>query len=1111
MPLASLLRRLLAPVISLVLSIGHAAADYPDLQWTPHPLDIPIEPDARYIDYEGGDDGNPGTRDLPWKHHPWDPDARGKARSDDHTATFYFKNGVTYRGHLIATRSGSEARPIVLGSTADWGNGPARISGAHAIESGWRRCSERDSRDLPRSSLENTWCTDTTLEGVPQALWVQYGDTTHEIVPARQPNWAVSTPDDPRSGWAELSDSRMHIRIHTGRLAGFSIGDRLQIGSDQSGKPCPCTVIAIGSDYLDIEAPELRIHDLKPNAVISNGRKTATVKRVWGTHEIVRQLTDPALAATGPHDGATVWVEHSYMPKPMAGIVTATDPANGSIEANLRLAPNFGPKPFNRYYLEGLSRYLDAPGEFAVASLGRNKIRLMLWMPDDADPNQWRVEVPQASVLVDIKDRRHIRIAGLEFTFARQVAAGSNAAQFAPLHATGVLIRGNSSDIRIDHNRFQYLPAGVVASPDPARKQAQTLDRLTIEDNEFVDIEGSPIALTNGWSHAGLQNTGSRMIHVAVNRNRIENCGYRTLAHWSVGAHGHGIEMIGGELVEISGNHVRQCWGSGIVTLMGSDYSRGNIERPLIRGLVHHNKVVDSVLGLQDYGGIASFMGGPLYMYNNISGNAVGYRYAEERRIPNLDPFRGSSFASAFYFDGQYKGYFFNNVGWGKNNDIHSSIYNAVGFKEALGLMNAVFNNSFYRVAVGLHKDMPQHGRNHYLGNIFADIGHNHIQHEPRQNTIEYQTLAYGHNTFHGDVDAFGQLGAGNRNVFASLSDWTANLRKFGALQADSGIVVNESPLPNAETHDYRASPHLSARNAGIRYFVPWGLARVVGEWHFYASPSKPQRVTDESIHMNSEWVHRSMFAQIPRRDLHCPNTTQSDYVTGELENWIAGALRFDGKSRHCFSSHAETARPYEWRGATGTGTISTSQRETLDIEAGNLVFEAVIRPSLTGHNAGLAGKLGDNGYSIHIAPDGRLRASLDLGNSSAERMSATPLTDAAWHHVLVEFDRKQREGITIYLDGRLDNGAWTGEMNDNPLRNEADFTIGRVGTDYYSGQVDFVRVAKSTLRESETNIGELYNWQFDGPATRDLAGHKIGAKQRGLNAIPSSGNQPLN
>lgn len=1075
----------------LLLMAAHASADYLDLEWSPTLLKVPVDPEARYIDFDMGDDNNPGTRASPWKHHPWDPEARGNARRDGDTSTFYFKKGVTYRGRLIAKRSGSAMRPIVLTAATDWGSGSALISGARIIESGWHRCDADESRELPSASQSKTWCLVTALDDAPQALWAQSDRTLNKIVPARQPNWTETNPDDPRSGWAALSDSRMHIRIHTSSVKNFSVGDRIRIEPRAPGKPCDCIVIATGADFLDIETPEQRIQGLKPGSVISNGSSSATVIRIWGTQEIMRRLTDPTLAATGPHDGATIWVEHSYMPKPTADIVTATDPARSSIEANLHLAPDFGPKPFNRYFLEGLPRYLDVAGEFVIRPVRGKQSLVMLRLPDDSDPNRWRVEIPQESVLIDITDRQHIRIAGLEFAFARQVAAGTDAARFAAHHAAAIEIRGNSNDIRIDHNRMQYLPAGVVASPHLTRKTPQTLDRIAVEDNEFTDIEGSAIALTNGWSHAGLQKTGSRLIHVSVNRNRIEHCGFRTLAHWSVGAHGHGIEVIGGELVEISGNHVRRSWGSGIVALMGSDYSRGETVRPLIRGLIHHNKVVDSVLGLQDYGGIASFMGGPLYMYNNISGNAVGYRYAEERRIAGLDPFRGSSFASAFYFDGQYKGYFFNNIGWGKNGDIHSSIYNAVGFKEALGLMNSVFNNTFHNVAVGLHKDMPQHGRNHYLGNLFSDISHNHIQHEPNQNAIEYDTLAYGRNVFHGNVDAFGQLGAGNRNIFTTLAAWVDNLRRHGALQSETGIIVPDDPLPSARAQDFTPRASSPASGSRVRYFVPWGLARVVGEWHFYASPSRPQRVTDESIYMNSEWIHRSMFAQIPRRDLQCPQTKNDDYLDGVLEDWINGALHFDGHTNSCFIDNMATMQPYAWQGATGNGRIGAVQRETLDIDDHNLTVETVIRPRATGREAGLLGKIGENGYTIHIASDGRLRVTLDSGDSRATRSGATSLTDGKWHHVLVEFDRQRPEGITLYVDGRPDNGTWTGMMNGKKLRNSADFTVGRVGDDHYSGDIDFLRVAKSTLRDSETDIDALYTWEFDGPATRDFAGRK--------------------
>lgn len=1086
-----------------ILSASHpASAESPDLQWTPQPLVIANDAAARYIDFESGDDRNPGTRAAPWKHHPWDPEARSVAHRDDATHTYYFKQGVIYRGHLTARRSGTASRPIVLTVASDWGNGAARISGARAMEGGWQLCSADASRDLPQTSLGKTWCIDTTLDGMPQALWAESGTGTLKAVPARQPNWTITNPDDPRSNWAALSDVRMRIRVYTDATRGFAPGDSLQIGSAKGLQPCDCRVLAIGRDYLDIDSPEQRIKGLRDGAVIGNGRVTTTAQKIWGTQEIVRKLTDHALAENGPHDGATIWVEHSYMPKPMADIVTATDTLQQGIEVNLHLAPEYGPKPFNRYYLEGLVRYLDAPGEFAIVDLGRNRARILLRLPDDSDPNQWRIELPQQPVLVDISDREHIRIAGLEFAHARQIAAGTDDARFAALHAAAIEIRGSSTGITVDHNRLRQLPAGIIASPHATKRSAQTLDWLMIADNDFMDIEGSPIALSNGWSHAGLQKTGSRLVHASITRNRIQDCGYRTLSHWSVGAHGHGIEVTGGEIIDISYNHIQGCWGSGIAILLGSDYDRGQVERPLLRGLVHHNKVVDSVLGLQDYGGIASWMGGPLYMYNNISGNAVGYRYAEERRIPNLDPFRGSSFATAFYFDGQYKGYFFNNIGWGRHNDIQSSIYNAVGFKEALGFNNAVFNNTLSNVAVGLHKDMPQHGRSYYLGNLFTDIGHNHIQHESKVESIEYPTLAYANNVFHGDVDDFGQLGAGRRNIFKTLADWISNLSAHNALLADTGIETAGNPLTAAQELDFRLHSQSAAIDRGVKFFVPWSLSRVVGEWNFYASTSFPDTVTDESINMNSEWEHRSMFSQIPRRDLHCANTRHTDYTTGTLEDWIPGALSFDGRTRTCSIDNGSARAPYAWKGAKGAGRTEAAQRESLDIDSGNLTIEAVIRPDRTGRQTGLMGKLDNAGYALHITSDGMLHATLNHGDASGVRQGNTILTDNNWHHILVEFDREQPDGIHIYVDGRLDDGAWSGTMSKRSVSNARDFEIGRVGDQFYAGGIDFVRIAKSTLKESETSIDELYKWEFDGPFLRDITGSKPTGSRRDAGAV---------
>jgi hypothetical protein len=86
-----------------------------DLEWAPEPFAFRPGASVRYIDFEGGDDTNDGlSKRSPWKHHPWDPGAGGKAAACTGTHTYVFKQGVDYRGELNAHESGTADAPILL-------------------------------------------------------------------------------------------------------------------------------------------------------------------------------------------------------------------------------------------------------------------------------------------------------------------------------------------------------------------------------------------------------------------------------------------------------------------------------------------------------------------------------------------------------------------------------------------------------------------------------------------------------------------------------------------------------------------------------------------------------------------------------------------------------------------------------------------------------------------------------------------------------------------------------------------------------------------------------------------------------------------------------------
>ena len=101
-----------------------------------------------YIDFQNGSDQNPGTRERPWKHHPWDYQATGVPALVAGTHRYIFRNGVIYRGTLYADESGSKQTPIVLTSEPGWGKGRPLLQASMQVTSTWRRCSAKEFPQL---------------------------------------------------------------------------------------------------------------------------------------------------------------------------------------------------------------------------------------------------------------------------------------------------------------------------------------------------------------------------------------------------------------------------------------------------------------------------------------------------------------------------------------------------------------------------------------------------------------------------------------------------------------------------------------------------------------------------------------------------------------------------------------------------------------------------------------------------------------------------------------------------------------------------------------------------------------------------------------------------
>src|SRR5689334_19023969 len=127
-----------------------------DLEWAPEPFQFKPGPSIRYIDFDSGNDANDGrSRQTPWKHHPWDPNATAQAKACTGSQTYAFKQGVIYRGELNANESGTADAPILLTRDPAWGSGPAVICGSEPV-TGWQHGTDNTSIPDP----EKVWWVD---------------------------------------------------------------------------------------------------------------------------------------------------------------------------------------------------------------------------------------------------------------------------------------------------------------------------------------------------------------------------------------------------------------------------------------------------------------------------------------------------------------------------------------------------------------------------------------------------------------------------------------------------------------------------------------------------------------------------------------------------------------------------------------------------------------------------------------------------------------------------------------------------------------------------------------------------------------------------------------
>ncbi len=1117
-----------------------------DLEWQPQPFVYVVGDSVRCIDYEAGNDANPGTRRQPWQHHPWDPAAKGRAASAKGVDTYIFKRGVIYRGEFAVRESGKPGRPIRLTSDPTWGQGEAVIAGSEHV-TGWRRGAHPK---MPEP--DKVWNVD--LDFAPRNVWLVRGDGSVVRIPlARTPNWQPSDPDDIKSEWFQFNNP----------------DDRDVWGAtDKLGD----VQYPMGYDTVNLT------HD-------GDYYKDAVIRCEYG------------------------WV----MGTPYPSHVLKFDPVKHSLTFGGQWGGGIGAYHYPRhvrYYLEDKPQYLDdgKSGEFWFDKRG-NGGRLYLRLPGDADPNAAHIEVAKRCNLIDSEGMSHIHISGLAMRFTN-VWFDLTALPSKNVDVACIRLLGSGTDIVVANCRFEHVHLPIRFK---AVRKDDVIGSVVIRDNLIQDTDHGAITLAEGGAW-GEEYTPGRLLEVKVLRNRLHEIGHRTTRY----GQGHAIEIEPVESAEVAGNILDRLHGAGIFVFGGKQsYSRN--DRPLTRILIHHNKVVDSLLNNNDWGGIETWQGGPAYVFDNISGNPGGYKLWSEMIHGTAGKQPDSArFGHAYYMDGGFKQYYFNNIAWGKSKDPFDRLGNTAAFQEIIGYSASIFNNTVYNFVNGSRRQVPAAGRNKYMGNIWQGIGYLVFRHadpkdlpadpnaaDAKSEASDYQhgSNAYVSNVFY---DLPKMLA-----VFEPSGRWHGTLEGFRRALAmrgtigDPGEVAARPPLRDAANRDFR--PTQAAYGKGVRVFVPWGLYATVAEWDFYHAGNDPTLILDDHFHMASYFFGRETYCKNPTYPLRTVHVAEENFVQGPLEDWCQGALKFNGKNQYAVLAQSSLAgspqrekapkidnkphpkitfqtppsfvpdRPAEvklrlhgvtpgmkiqadlhwqrddgqfggmnaWGGeghaVSGEGpyvfkftpkpkpglayyivtaytTPTGDWKDHVDvafwgvpaqtvapaegyrspaIDKTNFLVEAYFRmePGQTG--GVLLQKMVREGYALGIDSPGTVLFLVAGQTESGEVASKAKVNDGRWHHVIAEADRKAKR-LTLYVDGRRDaEAAGIGPVS---IANEADLYVGgRPNGGCLAGTIEFMRVALGTLDDAKTTIEELYAWQFSGPFLQDFMGRQpLGRRDAG-------------
>jgi hypothetical protein len=1008
-----------------------------DLEYAPEPYRFQPQGQVRYIDFENGDDANPGTRAAPWKHHPWDPNARGVARTAK-ADTYVFKGGVTYRGTIIVPNDAS----AVLARDPQWGEGEARIYSSEIV-TGWARGAHPK---MPES--ETVWKAE--IDFLPRCAWAV--STDGEVIRlnlARTPNWRASNPADPLSEWWEWEQPEWWLQWSNRNKNVTVVGEKkFNLAIDAEHLPKFGESLVGGIVWTEFGCPTggvpvpMKIHAYDAQ------RKGVAIGTRWNEREGVYLLRG-----------------HRYF---------------------LENLPQF--------LDEGGEFWFERKGRSRGGTF-------YMRLPDDADPEDYTIEAARYLCAVDAGSGQsigHIRVSGLAFRFSNINWDYDAPHYLDPDQRTGVICaKGSAESIRVDHCVFEHVNCALTVYPKaPAMEggDGNRVDTIVFADNRIRYTDHQGVLIDTQEGRRSIRGPFPSIGRIMCLRNKLEQANLRA----SRGSWSGGLWLKNAEEIHAAGNFLYRIGSAGLQVSLAKGSGEGR-DLPYARGLVHHNKVIEALITNSDGGNFQINQNGPVYLWSNVSGNPGGYMHWQNKgsnfhgRFGMAFYFDGNVMKRHMFNNIAWGA----NNDLGSPLANHSAIQQFMS--KNTEIFNNTFYRFMQPLRRQSTLDARSKYISNLVVDISEFAVHDNRPRKDEVNTshegksedaYDYATLAYKDNVFAGLRGPVG-LFESDGTVYDTISDFNAALEKRGALTHDLGVLLEQDPLPGAAQKDFRPIDAL-AKEPCHRVFVPWALHGVVGEWAFARNNEDPTRLIDEHNYLSSYYLSRAGYHKRPNYPLQGIGIGADRFLKGALETWTDGALTLDGRSQYLVLPQATLAQTLNLPEGGTTITVKPEDQRNVNIADQNLLIEAYLR--IDADSGVLVQKMDKrSGYRLRVNDKGMLVFEIrSAGKPMASRVSDTSIGDGQWHHIIAEADRDAPDGLHLYVDGKVADGDMSGVMTDASIYNEGDFLVaGGPGLDHLACTLDFLRVARGTLADAHTTIEELYAWQFDGPFLDDFVGRR--------------------